>query len=512
MVIIQKHCVSADQQTGLSPLQEALLRQPEPVRIADAPTGAGKSYAFQYAMRHQQSRVLFIVPTKRLAQNLAGSLIHDLMHNAGFSQKNAENKVALWSGDETQKLKEQGVVNVRGLRLRQMASLDETREGGEMIFAVPETISHLLLRFREDQGLSSKSVLDFLTDFHHIVFDEFHTIEPRGFGLAGLFAVLAAHLQGIRAKISFLSATPLNLQPVLRELGVPPEKMVLLCESVGPEGRPIHGDVQLHWTEHPRLVEVLTEQAPLIQQTIQAGNQVMVIYDRLDELKRQQSELSRFVDDIGLDHHRVLIINSIDDSSQSGQSYHGFARGRQHDPDQFDLIVATASVEMGVTLRACYFLIMEPGFAPMNFLQRYGRAARRGHDGQVWVRFSNADAQNKPWLRNLKDWMGLHEGQLVSIQELTQNLSRDWTLALPPSGGEVDIQYFGELPRRAAFTTGLYWNVLMRHPSMKGHRFHYLKEHQPKTAKLLYHWIQEVRKMEGDREYGYAAKRWCDQF
>ena len=45
-VTIKRHCVPSDPQTGLSPLQTVLLESPERVRVASAPTGAGKSYAF----------------------------------------------------------------------------------------------------------------------------------------------------------------------------------------------------------------------------------------------------------------------------------------------------------------------------------------------------------------------------------------------------------------------------------------------------------------------------------
>ena len=72
-VTIARHCVGSDPETGLSPLQQDLLTRPEKVRIADAPTGAGKSYAFQRAMIAGE-RVLFIVPTRRLAQNLIAGL------------------------------------------------------------------------------------------------------------------------------------------------------------------------------------------------------------------------------------------------------------------------------------------------------------------------------------------------------------------------------------------------------------------------------------------------------
>ena len=51
-------------------MQERLLRSEKHVRLVSAPTGAGKSYAFMRAVLDEGAHVLFIVPTKRLLQNL----------------------------------------------------------------------------------------------------------------------------------------------------------------------------------------------------------------------------------------------------------------------------------------------------------------------------------------------------------------------------------------------------------------------------------------------------------
>ena len=75
---IKKHSV-ARLDSGLSPLQQNLLEHPAPIRLADAPTGAGKTYAFQQGLLHKSQRILFIVPTRRLAQNIAGGLVNDFM-------------------------------------------------------------------------------------------------------------------------------------------------------------------------------------------------------------------------------------------------------------------------------------------------------------------------------------------------------------------------------------------------------------------------------------------------
>ena len=114
-VTIAKHCVGQDSQTGLSPMQTQLLTSSQPVRIASAPTGAGKSYAFKHAMLKNE-RVLFIVPTRRLSQNLAIGFIEDLIDQA-------KSKVAIWSGDETKKLKEEGEIHIAARRCREIYEL-----------------------------------------------------------------------------------------------------------------------------------------------------------------------------------------------------------------------------------------------------------------------------------------------------------------------------------------------------------------------------------------------------
>lgn len=391
-LVIARHCVPSSHPDQLSPLQEALLHRPERVRIADAPTGAGKSYAFQYALR-QGARILFIVPTRRLAQNLAVSFVRDLVTHAGWSMKKAESKVAVWSSDATTKLLERGILNITGHRVRQIQALNETCEGGEIIFAIPETVSHLLLQRRLEPGQAATTVLDLLVNFEHIVFDEFHTIEPRGFGLAAVCAKLAASFDWSRAKVSFLSATPLAIRPVLEKLGVPKESIVELRETVGEEGRPLHGDVQLGFSQAASLADLVEAHTGALVREIQAGRQVVIIYDKLADLRRELPRLKSIFSDHGIHSDQVLSINSIDDSG-TGTARTGFATGRHRNPDEFAVIVATASVEIGVTFRAANLLFMEPGFAPMNFLQRYGRAARRGEDGEVWVRYDR-DLQAK---------------------------------------------------------------------------------------------------------------------
>ncbi|SDY33673.1 CRISPR-associated helicase Cas3, subtype CYANO [Allochromatium warmingii] len=509
---IAKHCV-AKGDDGLSPLQRALLDNAQRIRIAEAPTGAGKSYAFQRALHDRGERVLFIVPTRRLAQNLASGLVQDLIAS-GWSEERARSVVALWSSDQTADLKAQGIVHINGLRLRQMQALKLGSHDGEMIVAVPEVVSALLVLRRIESGQAGDGVFDLLADFDHIVFDEFHTIEARGFGLAALFARLATagHESSSgygRAKLSFLSATPLDLLSTLERVGVTPDQVAVLREELVDDGRPLHGDVVLSVRDALSLRDLIQEHIEDIRAEINANRQVVVIYDSLAALEKDLPFLARSFPASGINPTRVLVVNSVRDSIAQGLHDAGFAIGRKCDPLAYDLILATASVEMGVTFRKANLMLMEPGFEPMNFLQRYGRAARRGDDGRVIVRLEAARIDRDPWLRTLRDWVQAHIGQQLSIKDLTDVLSQAAVASNPRA---MAAGTFGQLSGQAAWCAGLYWNLLMDHASNRGHRSEHLFQHRPATAKGLYRLEQAVKRLADDPHLEPYVAQWLRLF
>ncbi len=510
---VARHCV-AQLDNGLSPLQQALLTETKRVRIVDAPTGAGKTYAFQQALLQDQ-RILFIVPTRRLAQNIAAGLVNELVKGHQRRQDVAERKVQIWSSDQTAVLREQGIENIRGYRIRQMQALDSTRSGGEMIVAVPEVVSQLLHRFRLDKGQSGFGVLDVLDDFDHIVFDEFHTIEARGFGLAALFAKLASvpteagSIGYGQARVSLLSATPLDIKPVLEKLGVPDSQIAELHECITPEGRPLHGDVRLILESQPDMPAVLQQHLDKVREEVAQNRQVVLIYNALADLKRQLPDLIRLLKGAGIPADKVLVINSIDDSGNNTQSGYGYHAGRKQNPDDFNILIATASVEMGVTFRAANLMLMEPGFAPMNFLQRYGRAARRGEDGAVIVRTDSALQDRHPWLRELVGWIGEQAARTVSIHDLSQVLSHSVQARF--RDGDNETLYFGALPQQAIYASGLYWQALLRHNSNKTHRREHLLQHQPASSKHLYVLLKQFEALEKDNYYQQSASAWRER-
>jgi CRISPR/Cas system-associated endonuclease/helicase Cas3 len=518
-LVISRHGVASDSDSGLSPLQTVLLNCSERVRIASAPTGAGKSYVFQRAMMDRGERILFVVPTRRLAQNLRFGLVNNL-RAMGWDFVQAREKVSVWSSDTKEELlkagrvaKGGGKISITGFRVREIYELDDTREAGEIIFAIPEVVSGILLRGNFlGMGQSDAGIVDLLTQFDHIVFDEFHTIHPRGFGMAAVLAKLVTTIP-CRAKISFLSATPLDIENVLLKLEVPEEEIKFVEEDVSSESgvgiRTIHGDVVLEFKLRGSLADLIAESVDEIEAELQAGRLVVVIYNNLGNLQRQCGALAAILDNLGVSRDERLLINSIDDTRQGEEFEIDFAVGRLMNPQDFKVLIATSSVEMGVTFNT-RLLFMEPGFEPLNFLQRYGRAARGEVEGKVIVRWDEGLSEKMRWLRQLLNWASLNDGKRLSIQDLSNKLRCFVTELFEDLPDEP--AFFGHLSNRAKWTAGLYWYLLQKQESNNKYVKDRLYENLPEPARIVAACLSEVRKMEKDSEFGEAAKKWCDGF
>lgn len=517
----------------LSPLQRQLLTSDKPVRVAQAPTGAGKSFAFRQAVLHKQ-RVLFIVPTKRLVQNVA----HDMrvaLQEIGLDKAQIERRVAMWSQDQTEALKtEDEQANVTAIRMNQAQQLAPFGKG-DMIIAVPEVVSFLLAepRRRLMTGHSRFGLFDLL-NFDHVVFDEFHTIEPRGFGMAALFAYLAAKLRSsFPLRVSFLSATPINIHPVLEHFGIPGDLIDELHEDIE-EGdfdqshcRTIHGDVRLNFESHESLLETIQAHLLEIKQHLAGWEtnryQVIIIYDALVDLRQQRPELESLFARNGILPQDCLLINSIDDSSDEYLPPGRFAGGRRLNPFDFKVLIATASVELGVTFRA-NLLFMEPGFSPLSFLQRYGRAAREQVDGQVIVRIDDKLLDRRYWLSVLLAWAKEQQGQAVSIRALTRALTTQTCdlfeqKIIAPESADINLHqaqdYFNQMPSQAVYTAALYWHAVERHPALKKtHQGKHLEDLRPQVAKRIYRLLRRVEKLKqfSVPDVQEAAERWCQHF
>lgn len=475
-ITIERHGVPRGED-GLSPFQRRLIEEPTPIRICSAPTGAGKSYGFVRASVVENANVVFIVPTRRLAQNLARSLVDDLM-DTGLSLEVAQSRLAIWTSDERARLEEEMPdVHIGRLRVRQM-QFYQLPERGSFIIATPESIGYWLLNPPFAQaGSAPPSIYDILQR-DHIVFDEFHTIEARGFGLAASICRIAAALsdQGHRCKVSFLSATPIAIRHTLEAFEVPSDKIVEFSEDVvsasGPAEhlRILHGDVDVVFEDAPDMRALCIAHQTRILETIARSKegrsgakntQVVVLFDSLERLLLERDSLAEYFVSLGVPAEKIMRINSIDDGHVFETGVGG-TRGRAADPLTAWILLATSSIEMGVTLHADV-MITEAGFKPMSLVQRVGRVARGDMAGLVVVRSSS----KAPWFKVFLNAMSkaslgagvqrLSVGAFVAmaLQECSNNFAKTNGVS-----SHTPTVLFDSLPFRAVWCAALFWVAL----------------------------------------------------
>ncbi|MCP4105888.1 MAG: DEAD/DEAH box helicase [Desulfobacteraceae bacterium] len=533
-VTIIKHAIPVSSENGeishpesgngkFSELQWQLRKSSYPVRIAEAPTGAGKSFVFRCAVKQDNARVLFIVPTRRLAQNMLDDMCKEF-ENDGLSKEQIERRVCVWSKDQTTDLRAKDPdIKIKAVRMNQAQSLAPFGKG-DMIIAIPETVSYLLTDEKSILGGNSRFSIFDLMVFDHIVFDEFHTIEPRGFGLAAMFAYFASRFrESFPARVSFLSATPLHIQPVLEKIGVSPNHIKSLSESeniregdtIDKNCRTIHGDVLLRMDKWDSMLDTVKEYASEILRQ----KMTVIIYNALIDLQDDCPQLEQFFEDIGIVPENCLLINSIDDTDVQYIEPGRFAAGRSLDPREFKVLIATSSVEMGVNFDS-NLLLMEPGFEPLNFLQRYGRAARGNCNGQVIVRADDRMMKRNRWLKRLWQWMEKNQEQRVSVRNLTEKLTENvqkrfrQKIADPDS---LNTAYFGQLPGRAIYTAGLYYNVVENQWAIRnGNQKIHFRNNRPEPARTVWSLLNQVRQL-GKLPFVQnasvnAAEQWCKIF
>lgn len=502
---IRRHCVPVVD--GLSFLQRATLEDPAPIRIFSAPTGAGKSYAFLEAVRLKKQKVLFIVPTRRLAQNLASSLLENL--TTTLDAETAAKMVSIWTSDERVRQEEAGI-KVGTLRVREFRDLGDISKNGGMVIATPESVAAILLRPAHIDGAQTAWIFD-IFNFDHIVFDEFHTIEDRGFGLAASICLLASNVES-SLKVTFLSATPVDILPVLESAGIRKERISIKAEevvtgSINETGnaRAIHGDMTIEFDDEHNLVDLIVSRLDQLKSCLDQGRQVVVIFDSVAQLLHAKPTLARLLDSIGIGRDKRLAINSADDNGRFGdESQLDFSEGKDKDPMKFDVLVCTSSVEMGVTFRAG-MMFMDPGFNALSFLQRVGRPARGDETGKVFVACGNG-LERADWLRRAR--MGLRSSAEINIDEFVRIFSE--TTRRNFSGNPDDENVvFGTMPARAAKISGLFWIALQRswNAAYKG-RSQTLKSFEPrKQTGVLKYKLSELKKTGL-----HSAKAWTDAF
>ena len=519
-MIIRSHSVPV-LASGLSPMQERLLHSEKLVRLVSAPTGSGKSYAFMQAVLNEGVHVLFIVPTKRLLQNLIGDAREQARtycrdHGMTDAQIDAwlHQRITEWSGNQAQ----DGSESLAAMRVRQFLA-GSTHSSGRVIFAIPEVVVGMISGIRVT-GASAVNPFLYLRCFDHIVFDEFHTIDDRAFGLACLLSLLAGSER--RAKVSLLSATPIDVTKILGHTGVGADDIEMISEDIvdghTQENRSIHGNVEIVMRACS-LVESIALSIDAVRASIAGGFTVIVIYDSLQRLKREDQDIRKTLWEAGVPEKRILSINSIDDSARRPGARR---RGRTYaDPRHYDVLLCTSSVEIGVTFHST-LMFMEPGFGLANFVQRVGRVSRGADDGQVIVSLPDRQRERHAWTRRIADVIEGHDE--VSVQEFTAQILRDIRRQLEPTRTEAEVALAavgepGPFYRRASWR-GAYWAALFivairrRRMNVQKEARERLYQLSPSIVKFVDSRISEICKVDvvndNMRRVSQPHKRWVD--
>ena len=471
-MVIRSHSVPT-LPSGLSPMQDRLQRSDKYVRLVSAPTGSGKSYAFMRAVLDEGAHVLFIVPTKRLLQNLmedARAQAREQLGARGMENARIEawiaDRIIEWSANQTS----DGSASLAATRIRQILG-GAAHSDGRVIFAIPEVVVKMISGIRI-AGATAVNPFLYLRRFDHVVFDEFHTIDDRSFGLACLLSLLAVSER--QGKVSLLSATPIDVTKILERMGMGPDDTETIAEEVvdghAPGHRPIHGNVAISLRECS-LPESIVLNTDTIRTSIGGGHTVIVIYDSLERLKRDEPAIRRTLEEAGVPSARVLAINSIDDSERKpGEP----RRGRRYeDPRDYDVLLCTSSVEIGVTFRS-KLMLTEPGHGLASFVQRVGRVSRGADDGHVLVSLSDQRRNRQAWTRRIADVIEPRDE--VDVQTFIREILRDVRRRLEPTRKEAatDLEAVGALPpfyRRASWR-GAFWGspVCRCHPADENER------------------------------------------
>ncbi len=360
----------------LSPMQCRLLTDPAPIRICGAPTGAGKTYAFIQSIKaSHHSWVLFIVPTQALAANIAEAARHEDIFTT------------VWDGAQYQSVAKKGQ-DVWTVRRQDLETADQR---GGLILTTPETLGQIFLGVPYRNSIPHMSIKSLLTA-HHIVFDEVHLLTERALGFVQSWMTLIAwqkqHYPDGTPYLTLLSATHSTLVSKLIGKELPASTVSCFDEDIvtidshvdRPHLRLLHGTVRIHVDGHS-VPAILHRELP---QLMQNHRQILVIFDSLKQYSTHATAIEDWVRSQGIAPHEVFVVTGQERQSGKALDEVGFEAGIT--PQEYHrIIIGTSSLEVGITYPHVTAAIIDVGLTPAALIQRIGRVARGGRDGEIWV-------------------------------------------------------------------------------------------------------------------------------
>jgi len=337
---------------------------------------------------------------------------------------------------------------------------------------------------------------------HYFIFDEYHIYDEEQIGnIIGwmLFTKLMPKGGLKDKKFIFASATP---EPALANLlkqydfTVSIKDEVILDKSNTDKDRKIKGEIDLTFFKlnsrdgesqpDTAVINYLLNESNLKSQLKEKRG--LVIYNTLEKLR------------VSLKHiERVFKPFKVEEIS-------GYTtKAKEPENVNADLILATNKVEVGVNL-GVYIVLMPTGKYLRNFVQRLGRIARKGTNGEAYIFVDKFRTYSKTF----------QDRESISYYDLIDRIQQKKLLS--------DLEFYEKaIPR---FVGAFFFNML--YSNLKVHSFKEILRERMKSnpltgeAKLIYNKLQAIhfdinQLKEIDKSHGYykqrkAIKDWWDNF
>jgi CRISPR-associated endonuclease/helicase Cas3 len=349
----------------LHKIQQALLHYDElpEFTVITAPTGTGKSFAFPLPIIHHRKTGGTFSKRRCIIVSPTNALIDDMEKE--YAKSFPMLKISKLNRKKLDELNAKGP--------DRWNALIQIITDNEVIITNPDLLNFALFGgYYRHKG--QKEISEIFARIDYFVFDEYHLYDEEQ--IANIISWIAVKKALITKPVKFIfaSATPeKGLLGVLQDQGFKPtETIEAVSDKATLSSRKIHGQIEVTFLKGVTPLQYLFSNAETVKQWIKNGERILVVFDRMAELRIARPEIER-------QFHNVVI------AEVSGY----YTKSEfQEELGNAGLILGTNKIEVGVNLDMSICL-MQTGKHFANFVQRFGRIARQGKDGKAIIFLDN---------------------------------------------------------------------------------------------------------------------------
>ena len=328
-----------------------VLKQDEDCLIVKAPTGAGKTYAFGLPTAEEKSylrrpKTIILAPTNSLVQEIFENIEKE------FDKISVEK----WTGPSMKKWK------------KKYMEIPDSLANSDIIVSNPDIISLIISSlYVRNSHLDRTDRLRQWTDLFRkgslMIIDEFHSYSEQEIAKIMSFIILAKETGNSHMKFILSSATPNNkIESLMKKLGITyrsvNSKPMSRIDNLH-KFRPLKGPINIVFTDVNIIDSVFSE--------VPANGKTLFLCDHKIDAEKIIEKLN------GLNAKDI-------DERTSFENKNKFRKKIEN----ATYVVATNAAELGLNLDVDISHI-EPGLFLENFRQRFGRIARNGKSGILYV-------------------------------------------------------------------------------------------------------------------------------